>query len=69
MLLNEEHKHLKIGDLRTTKLGKIASTDLHSSYTTERETPGYVSPEILAENEYSSKVDIFALGRSIWSMI
>ena len=69
MLLNEELNHLKIGDLGTTKLCKIASTILLSNYTNDRGTPGYMSPEMLAERGYSSKVDVFALGRSIWSMI
>lgn len=71
MLLDEKYNHLKITDLGLIKVGiKQPNGSYVFEYTSDRGTRGYMAPEIEKNIEnFTSKVDVFGLGRTCWAMI
>ena len=75
MLLDKDHRLLKISDLGIAKLATIVSEVLQGDYTYDNGTPGYRPSEMIkgdidsCTSTCTSKVDVFSLGRTIWSMI
>ena len=72
MLLDATHYRLKISDLGITKAA-IAGTSgkITFPYTSSRGSLGYVAPEVVNgdEENFTKAVDVFGLGRSVWSMV
>ena len=73
MLLDASREHLKISDLGIAKVDPINTPTKFNftQQTTYQGTQGYMAPEIRDDNviKYTTQVDVFSLGRSVWNMI
>ena len=70
MLLDVVHHLLKISDLGISKMSPEPTKPLPEvdfPLTKWFGTPGFVPTDTV--DHYSAEIDVFALGRSIWSMI